>query len=420
MVKNNKQINSKVINLGCRLNFYESGMIQDVLNKHRVKETIVINTCAVTNNAVKKSVYEIRKARKMFPDSKIIVTGCASQVEKEKFRKLKDVDCIVDNKIKTEASNYVNDKFVLENSNTLPYTINNYKDRTRAFLQIQQGCDHRCTFCIIPYGRGNAFSLPVGEISRRIENLILRGFKEITLTGVDLTSYGNDLPGKPKLGNVIKRLLLLHPKLGRLRLSSIDPAEIDGELLELFQYEKKILPYIHLSLQSGDNMILKRMKRRHTREDVLNVFNKIKEKRDEVKFGADIIVGFPTETDEHFNNTLELVKSCEISNLHMFTFSPKSGTPAAKMPQVKKQIKDARYKDLLAISSKIKKKLLHDKIGQTQSILFESEKQSYTDDYFKVRIRKADSCFSSISKSGEIIKVLVNSVVEDQLIVDVV
>ena len=420
MAKNNKQINSRVINLGCRLNFFESGMIQEVLDKHKIKETIVINTCAVTNNAVKKSVYEIRKAKKMFPESKIIVTGCASQVEKEKFRKLEDVDCIVDNKIKTEASNYVNDKFALENPNRLPYKISNYQDRTRAFLQIQQGCDHRCTFCIIPYGRGSAFSLPVGEISRRIGDLILRGFKEITLTGVDLTSYGNDLPGKPKLGNVIKRLLLLHPKLARLRLSSIDPAEIDGELLELFQYEKKILPYIHLSLQSGDNMILKRMKRRHTREVVLSIFDKIKKQRDEVKFGADIIVGFPTETDEHFNNTLELVKSCEISNLHIFTFSPKSGTPAAKMPQVKKQIKDARYKDLLAISSKIKKKLLHDKIGQTQSILFESEKQSYTDDYFKVRIRKADSCFSSISKSGEIIKVLVNSVVEDQLIVDVV
>tara|TARA_B100000886_G_scaffold260663_1_gene185560 strand:- start:229 stop:1494 length:1266 start_codon:yes stop_codon:yes gene_type:complete len=417
MIKSKQQLKSKVINLGCRLNFFESGIIQDVLDKNEVKQTIVINTCAVTNNAVKKSIYEIRKARKMFPNSKIVVTGCASQVEKNKFQGFKEIDSIVDNKTKTDVSHYFNDRVHLYDYNRIPYAINNYQDRTRAFLQIQQGCDHRCTFCIIPYGRGNAYSLPVGEISRRLENLLVSGFKEITLTGVDLTSYGNDLPGKPKLGNVIKRLLSLHPKLKRLRLSSIDPAEIDSELLELFQSEEKLLPYLHLSVQSGDNMILKRMKRRHTREDVLRIFKEIKGKRDEVKFGADIIVGFPTETDEHFKNTLELVKKCEISNLHLFTFSPKIGTPAAKMPQVKKQIKDERYRELLETSSLIKKKYLHDKIGMIQSILFESEKQSYTDDYFKVKIGiDNNKTHHSITKSGEIIKVLINSVSDDQLI----
>jgi len=253
---------SKVINLGCRLNFFESEVIKNILEKEKIEKQIVINTCAVTNQAVRKSIYEVKKASKENPDYKIFVTGCASQIDKSAFQELENVSHIVDNKEKTQPESYLGKKIRNNNTFNIPFLENFLSNRTRAMLQVQQGCDHRCTFCIIPFGRGDSKSLAFDEISKRVGKIINDGFSEIILTGVDLTSYGQDLPGKPRLGNILKRLLQIHTRLKRLRLSSIDPAEIDDDLFELLTNEKRILPHLHLSLQSGDNLILKRMKRR--------------------------------------------------------------------------------------------------------------------------------------------------------------
>ena len=387
MKKNdNTNITSKVINLGCRLNFFESEIIKDILVSNKLSDTIVINTCAVTNSAVSKSINEIKKTSKKYPNSQIVVTGCASQIDTKKFKNLPNVVKVVENKFKTEVESYTSDKIISRTKYNFPRFDALNSSRTRATLQIQQGCNHRCTFCIIPFGRGDAVSLPVSEINNRIQNVLSQGFKEITLTGIDLTSYGEDLIGKPKLGNLIKRLLIDNPKLQRLRLSSIDPGEIDEELEDLMCYEKRLLPHFHLSIQSGDNLILKRMKRRHTREQVITLCEKIKGIRSEVTFGADLIVGFPTENAIHFNNTIDLVQRCLLSNVHVFPFSPKENTPASRMPQVNDTIKTQRAKKLRSISDAILHKLIKEKKGKKISVLFESPNQSYSDDFFKVKI----------------------------------
>ncbi len=412
---------SKVLNLGCRLNYFESQIIQNILDTNNLKNTIVINTCAVTNQAVSKSISEIKKAKKRFPNHKLIVTGCASQIEYKRFNSLDEVNQIVDNKLKTSKNSYIlDDKVPNIQTYKFPIPPEIFKDRTRASLQIQQGCNHRCTFCIIPFGRGDAISLPVGEISSRLGKLIDKGYKEVTLTGVDLTSFGDDLPGKPKLGSVLKRLLKIHPKLNRLRLSSIDPAEMDEDLINLFKNEMRVLPYLHLSIQSGDNLILKRMKRRHSREDVIEICRKIKKVRKDIKFGADIIVGFPTETDENFRNTIKLMKECKFSNLHLFKFSPKNGTPASKMPQIQNNVKNFRYKKLINIFEKIKSEQMKEKLGKTEEILFESEKQSYTNDYFRVSLLKKKFKEKDKSKFGNIVKVKILSKRKDRLFAELV
>ena len=375
---------SKVINLGCRLNFFESEIIENILKKEKDATKIVVNTCAVTNNAVQKSLQAVKKALKDYPDKQIVVTGCASQIEKERFKKLKKISKIVDNKVKTDPNSYISKKqFKLEKFN-FPSIDFLSTERTRAMLQIQQGCNHRCTFCIIPYGRGDAISLPFSEICKRVEKILSSGFNEIVLTGVDLTSYGEDLKEKPKLGNILKRLFKLFPNLSRLRLSSIDPAEIDDDLFDLFKFEKRLMPYLHLSLQSGDNLILKRMKRRHDREMVLNICNKLKFFRKDITFGADLIVGFPTETEENFQNSIDLISECQISNVHIFPFSPKEGTPAAKMPQIKKELINKRVLRAKNFSENIKNQIMQKKIGTKEKFLYESDNLSYTDNYFKV------------------------------------
>ena len=405
-MENKNQIKNmpKVINLGCRLNFFESKIIKDILVSNNIDNTIVVNTCAVTNSAVLKSISEIKKASKKFPDSKIIVTGCASQIDKKEFSDLPNVSKIVDNKIKTEPNSYSS----TENNQVGNYKFPNFNNlnsaRTRATLQVQQGCDHRCTFCIIPFGRGDAVSLPVGEVNTRLRNIISLGYQEVTLTGIDLTSYGNDLPGKPRLGNLLKRVFIDNPELKRLRLSSIDPAEIDDELLKLMCHERRLLPHFHLSIQSGDNLILKRMKRRHNRDDVIKVCEKIKKFRKDVTFGADLIVGFPTETEINFNNTLELVKSCSLSNVHIFPFSPKKNTPASRMPQVDENKKKLRVAKLRSTCEEILQRLMTEKKGQKVKVLFESTKLSYTDDFFKVKIENNSN--KKLNK-GEIVEVKV-------------
>ena len=402
-------MNTKIINLGCRLNAYESEVIRDILEKNSINNTVVINTCAVTNLAVKKSKQIIKKVKKERPNDKILVTGCASQIEKQKFIKMKEVDRVIDNKRKTDENSYKYDSFSFESEikNKLkhfPHIISKLKNKTRALLQIQQGCDHRCTFCIIPFGRGESVSLPIGEIVERANTYIESGYKEIVITGVDITSYGNDLPGKPKLGEIIKRLLALVPNLKRLRFSSIDPAEMDEDLIDLISNDPRLLPHIHLSVQSGDNMILKRMKRRHSRTDVIEICQKIKKKRESVTFGADFISGFPTESRENHKNTLDLINKCNFTNLHIFPFSPKKGTPASRMPQVEEKIKIIRASQLRELGKSLKLKYFDSKVGKTSKILFESNRLSYSDDFLKVFIPDINK-YKNNKLKGKLVKV---------------
>ena len=409
-----KKEDTKVINLGCRLNFFESEVIKNILNQENLEKKIVINTCAVTNQAVRKSINEVKKASRKFPNYQIYVTGCASQVNEKVFSDLKNVHKIVDNKRKTLPESYTDQEIKEEKDFNFPFLKDFSSSRTRAMLQIQQGCDHRCTFCIIPYGRGDSKSLPFDQINKRAERLIESGYSEIVMTGVDLTSYGIDLPGKPKLGNILRRLLNFQPKLRRLRLSSIDPAEIDDDLMDLLLKEKRILPHLHLSLQSGDNLILKRMKRRHNREEVIKLCHDLSLVRSDFTFGADIIVGFPTETNQMFKNTLELIETCEFTNVHIFPYSPKNGTPASKMPQIKEEEKKLRVEILRNKCKDILHQKLNKEIGKSSSILFESHKMSYSDGYFKVKTKESKNSI----KPGSIANVKIVSRQGDSLIAE--
>ena len=409
-----KKEDTKVINLGCRLNFFESEVIKNILNQENLEKKIVINTCAVTNQAVRKSVNEVKKASRKFPNYQIYVTGCASQVNEKVFSDLKNVHKIVDNKRKTLPESYTDQEIKEEKDFNFPFLKDFSSSRTRAMLQIQQGCDHRCTFCIIPYGRGDSKSLPFDQINKRAERLIESGYSEIVMTGVDLTSYGIDLPGKPKLGNILRRLLNFQPKLRRLRLSSIDPAEIDDDLMDLLLKEKRILPHLHLSLQSGDNLILKRMKRRHNREEVIKLCHDLRLVRSDFTFGADIIVGFPTETNQMFKNTLELIETCEFTNVHIFPYSPKDGTPASKMPQIKEEEKKLRVEILRNKCKDILHQKLNKEIGKYSSILFESHKMSYSDGYFKVKTKESKNSI----KPGSMANVKIVSRQGDSLIAE--
>ncbi len=409
-----KKEDTKVINLGCRLNFFESEVIKNILNQENLEKKIVINTCAVTNQAVRKSINEVKKASRKFPNYQIYVTGCASQVNEKVFSDLKNVHKIVDNKRKTLPESYTDQEIKEEKDFNFPFLKDFSSSRTRAMLQIQQGCDHRCTFCIIPYGRGDSKSLPFDQINKRAERLIESGYSEIVMTGVDLTSYGIDLSGKPKLGNILRRLLNFQPKLRRLRLSSIDPAEIDDDLMDLLLKEKRILPHLHLSLQSGDNLILKRMKRRHNREEVIKLCHDLRLVRSDFTFGADIIVGFPTETNQMFKNTLELIETCEFTNVHIFPYSPKDGTPASKMPQIKEEEKKLRVEILRNKCKDILHQKLNKEIGKSSSILFESHKMSYSDGYFKVKTKESKNSI----KPGSMANVKIVSRQGDSLIAE--
>lgn len=419
----NLKNNSNVINLGCRLNSYESEVIENILEKNKIKNVTVINTCAVTNQAVRKSIREIKKAKKKNLKNKIIVTGCASQVDPTTFLNMSEVEKVIDNQLKTNELLYKHNFTGLVDEvnrklKRFPEVISKFNFKTRALLQIQQGCDHRCTFCIIPFGRGDSVSLPIGEIVKRAEKFLISGYNEIIITGVDITSYGNDLPGKPKLGEIIKRLLNILPDLKRLRLSSIDPAEIDNDLMDLIINEKRVLPHIHFSAQSGDDMILKRMKRRHSTRECLEVCSVIRKARSEITFGADIITGFPTETEENFYNTYKFIKECKFSNLHVFPFSPKLGTPAARMPQICDSIKNDRADKLRKLGNEIRLNFFKDKVGKTQSILLEGQNLSYTDDYCKVKILENKKKYHSDMK-GQLTKVKFIGYCEESIIAEI-
>ena len=369
---------NSLINLGCRLNIYEGEIIKDNLNNNNIKNVTVINSCAVTAEAEKKVAYEIRKAKKNNPKNKIIVTGCAAQINPKKYDTIKEVDLVLGNKEKLisnvwnslnfEKSIQVED--ILLEKKTVPTSIEKFDGKSRAYIEIQQGCDHRCTFCIIPYGRGNNRSVPAGEIVERIKKIVNNGYKEVVLTGVDITDYGKDLPGKPTFSNLIKRIIKFVPDLEQLRLSSIDCAEIDEEFWDLLS-EKKLMPHFHISLQAGNNLILKRMKRRHSREMAISFCNKVLAIRKDATFGADLITGFPTETHKMFKDTLNLVDECHLTHLHVFPYSARDNTPASRMPQVEKSVIKDRAKILRQKGMEKLKRYLNKKIGEKDLILIE-------------------------------------------------
>ena len=367
-----------LINLGCRLNIYEGEIIKNHLNNNNLKDITVINSCAVTAEAEKKVAYEIRKAKRDNPKNKIVVTGCAAQINPKKYDTIEEVDLVLGNKEKLLPNVWKNLNFlkhiqvddILLEKKTVPSSVEKFDGKSRAYIEIQQGCDHRCTFCIIPYGRGNNRSVPAGEIVERIKKIVKNGYKEVVLTGVDITDYGKDLPAKPTFSNLIKRILKLVPELEQLRLSSIDCAEIDEEFWDLLS-EKKLMPHFHISLQAGNNLILKRMKRRHTREMAISFCNKVLAIRKEATFGADLITGFPTETNKMFKDTLDLIDECHLTHLHVFPYSPRENTPAARMPQVDKSTIKNRAKILRQKGSEKFKKHLERKVGEKDLILIE-------------------------------------------------
>ncbi|MBM3469115.1 MAG: tRNA (N(6)-L-threonylcarbamoyladenosine(37)-C(2))-methylthiotransferase MtaB [Alphaproteobacteria bacterium] len=332
----------QVITFGCRLNSYESEVIKDLSHQAGLTNSIIVNTCAVTKEAERQAKQAIRKVRRIYPDVEIIVTGCSAQISPETYAQMKEVSRVIGNDEKMKLSSYLKDKDherVLVNDimsvrETAGHLVSGFEGKARAFVQVQNGCNHRCTFCTIPFGRGNSRSVPIGEIVNQVRTLTHAGYQEFVLTGVDITAYGADLPGKPSLGQLIRRLLALIPELKRLRLSSLDPVEIDEELWNLIGNESRLLPHLHISLQAGDDLILKRMKRRHNRTDAIAFCKKVRSLRSDVIFGADLIAGFPTETVEMFENTLRSIDECDLTYLHVFPYSARPGTPASRMPQV--------------------------------------------------------------------------------------
>jgi threonylcarbamoyladenosine tRNA methylthiotransferase MtaB len=377
-------VSLEVVNFGCRLNLYEGEAIKARAAEAQLRDAVIVNTCAVTAEAVRQSRQAIRKLKRMRPEARILVTGCAAQVEPEKYAAMPEVEAVIGNAEKLHAQTYadfgrgmakgmerlrVND--IMSVRETAPQLVEHFDGHTRAFLQVQNGCDHRCTFCIIPYARGNSRSVGLGAVVEEARRLTARGYAEIVLTGVDLTSYGADLPGKPGLGELVARLLKLVPDIKRLRLSSIDSIEADGTLLRLIGDEERLMPHFHLSAQSGDDMILKRMKRRHTRADTIAFCDRVRAMRPDAVFGADLIAGFPTESDAMFENSLRLVADAGLSFLHVFPFSPRPGTPAAKMPRLPGDTVKARAARLRQAGEEARARHLQSLVGQRKVLLME-------------------------------------------------
>ena len=399
--------------LGCRLNSYESETMKDLASKAGMQNAVVINTCAVTAEAVRKSRQEIRRLRRENPDAKMIVTGCAAQIEPETFAAMGEVDLVIGNSEKMQAGTWaqmapdfigdservqVND--IMSVTETAGHLIDGFGSRSRAYVQVQNGCDHRCTFCIIPYGRGNSRSVPAGVVIDQIKRLVGKGYNEVVLTGVDLTSWGADLPSTPRFGDLVMRILRLIPDLPRLRISSIDSIEADDNLMCAIATEPRLMPHLHLSLQAGDNMILKRMKRRHLREDAIAFTEEARRLRPEMTFGADIIAGFPTESDAMFENSLKLVTDCNLTWLHVFPYSARQGTPAARIPPINGKIIKTRAAQLRAEGSKQVNKHLQSQIGQSHNVLMENPQMGRTEQFTEV-------VFDNVQPEGSIVKAII-------------
>ncbi|MEM7520106.1 MAG: tRNA (N(6)-L-threonylcarbamoyladenosine(37)-C(2))-methylthiotransferase MtaB, partial [Pseudomonadota bacterium] len=381
-------------NHGCRLNAYEVEAMKDLAGQAGLKNAVVVNTCAVTAEAVRKARQDIRKLRRLHPGARLIVTGCAAQTEPETFADMAEVDAVIGNSEKMQAGTWeglaadfigateaVQVDDIMSVTETAGHLIDGFGTRSRAYVQVQNGCDHRCTFCIIPYGRGNSRSVPAGVIVDQIKRLVQRGYNEVVLTGVDLTSWGADQPGTPRLGDLVMRILKLVPDLRRLRISSIDSIEVDPNLMRAIATETRLMPHLHLSLQHGDNMILKRMKRRHLREDAIAFCEEARRLRPDVTFGADIIAGFPTETDAMFENALSLVKACDLTWLHVFPYSPRTGTPAARMPAVQGPVIKERAAQLREAGAAQVAKHLARQVSKRHAVLMESPTMGRTEHF---------------------------------------
>ena len=385
----------QLITLGCRLNTYESEVMRGHATDAGLNDAVIINTCAVTSEAVRSARQTIRRAAKDNPDAPILVTGCAAQIDPDMFAKMPEVTRVIGNHEKMQAETWrpaellgghekvrVND--IMSVRETAAHLIDGMEGRARAYVQVQNGCDHRCTFCIIPYGRGNSRSVPAGEVVNQVRRLVETGHYEVVLTGVDLTSWGADLPGAPELGNLVQRILKLVPELKQLRISSIDAIEIDDALMETMA-EPRLAPFMHLSLQHGDDLILKRMKRRHLRADAIALTDRLRAVRPDIAFGADIIAGFPTETEAHFENSARLVEECGLSFLHVFPYSPRPGTPAARMPQLDKAMVKTRAARLRDVGAAVLERHLRKYDGQTVEALVERGNSARLPDFTPVQ-----------------------------------
>jgi threonylcarbamoyladenosine tRNA methylthiotransferase MtaB len=394
-----------VVTFGCRLNAYESEIIRRQADAAGLADTVVVNTCAVTAEAVRQAKQTIRKLARERPGARIVVTGCAAQIAPEEFGDMPNVGRVLGNEEKISAILWTETKDILAAPSfgaereekiavndimavrkTASHFIDGLEGRARAFVQVETGCDHRCTFCVIPYGRGNARSVPMGEVVAQVRRLVERGYREVVLTGVDLTSYGSNLPGAPKLGLLVKQILKHVPELARLRLSSIDPVEADQDLIDAFADEPRLMPHLHLSLQAGDDLILKRMKRRHSRADAIAFCAQVRGLRPDVVFGADIIAGFPTESEEMFTRSLDLVDECGLTHLHVFPFSPRPGTPAARMPQVPRAVVKERARRLREKGTVALQCHLDSEVGARRRVLTESPDIGRTEQFTPVRL----------------------------------
>ena len=397
----------EIVTFGCRLNGYESEAIRARAGEAQLQNAVIFNTCAVTAEAVRQSRQAIRKMRRQRPQARIIVTGCAAQTEPQTYAAMAEVDQVLGNQEKLKADSYagfvpervqVND--IMSLRETAGQMVDSHDGHTRAFLQVQNGCDHRCTFCIIPYGRGNSRSVGMGEVIAEARRLAEKGFAEIVLTGVDLTSYGSDLPGAPSLGQLVRKLLKLVPDIKRLRLSSLDSIEADAALLAAIAEEERLMPHFHLSVQSGDDMILKRMKRRHTSADTIAFCETVRRRRPDAAFGADFITGFPTETDAMFENSLRLVDAAGLSFLHVFPFSPRTGTPAARMPQLGRTVAKARAAQLRAKGETALAAHFQGLVGTRKEILLEKGGIGRTACFAPVRFDGIAGDFVTVSVTG--------------------
>ena len=396
--------------LGCRLNAYETEAMKELAGDAGIDNAVIVNTCAVTAEAVRKARQEIRRLRRDNPEARVIVTGCAAQTEPETFRDMAEVDLVIGNTEKMQPATWAGlagdfigqtEKVMVDDimsvTETAGHLIDGFGTRSRAYVQVQNGCDHRCTFCIIPYGRGNSRSVPAGVVVDQIKRLVDRGYNEVVLTGVDLTSWGADLPGLPRLGDLVMRILKLVPDLPRLRISSIDSIEVDENLMQAIAREPRLMPHLHLSLQHGDDMILKRMKRRHLRDDAIRFAEEARRLRPDMTFGADIIAGFPTETEEMFQNSLRLIEECGLTWLHVFPYSRRPGTPAAKIPnQVNGNLIKDRAARLRAAGAARVRAHLAEQVGRTHKVLLENPRMGRTEQFTEVT-------FASDQPEGQIV-----------------
>jgi threonylcarbamoyladenosine tRNA methylthiotransferase MtaB len=390
-----------VVTFGCRLNTYESEAMRRAAGAAGLDDAVIVNTCAVTGEAVRQARQAIRRLRRERPHARIVVTGCAAQTEPQTFAAMDEVDRVVGNREKLDAASWASTRAALAGDladgklavtdimavkETAAHLVDGIDGRVRAFVQVQNGCDHRCTFCIIPYGRGPSRSVPMGAVVAQVQRLVANGYREVVLTGVDITSYGGDLPGAPRLGRLIKQILKHVPDLDRLRLSSIDSIEADDDLVDALATEPRLMPHLHLSLQAGDDLILKRMKRRHARADAVAFCERVRRLRPDVAFGADLIAGFPTETETMFARSLDLIDDCGLAHLHVFPFSPRPGTPAARMPQVSRAVVKERARRLREKGAAALAQRLAGEIGAQRQVLVETGGVGRTGQFIAVRL----------------------------------